>query len=438
MFFCLSALALAACSSAQPARQNSLSSDPVVRWIQQHAIPLRTVAPGGSDSDLAPLEQLVGQASIVGLGEETHGTHEFFDLKARLAEFLISHMSFTTFIMENNWGTSQRIDAYINGGPGNIGAVMQANLFGSWQTQEYRGLLEWMRAYNADLAHATKIHFLGMDIQAVRQSDFDAVEQYMQKVDPQQATQVQNLYAPIIADSLPNPYPTYEQLEASVKQQYQDQAQQVYDLLQARKPEDVRQSSPQDFEFALQNARIIAQFTTYLNSAAQDEALARYYQRDTFMAENVAWFHDHGAGSTPKMIVWAHDLHIANDTSYPTTDGRNMGGELRARYQSSYLTIGATLYQGAYRIYHYPQTFAQHISPPKPDTYNYTLGQADLPLYLLDLRAIPPGPAGAWASGPATFLNYGLGGEDLSGSCALSQWFDVIAHVQTSSPSTPL
>src|SRR5260221_10133136 len=437
LFGC-AAFALAGCTQAAPTHQSARSADPVVRWIQQNAIPLRTVDAGGSDADLARLRQMVGHASIVGLGEETHGTHEFYALKARLAEFLIANLGFTTFIMENNWGASQRVDAYINGGSDTIDAVMQAALFGSWQTQEYRALLEWMRAYNADPAHPTKIHFLGMDIQAVSHSEFDAVAQYVQQVAPQQAAQVQQLYAPIIANSLPNPYPNYAALGASTKHQYQSQAQQVYDLLQAHQQSYIQQSSPQSVALALQNARIIVQFATYFDAADRQEALARYYQRDNFLAENAAWIHEHDAGSAPHSIVWAHDVHIANDTSYSSPDSRNMGGELRARYQASYLAMGTTLYQGAFRIYQYPQSFIQQVAAPGRDTYNYTLGQADLPLYLLDLRNVPPGPVGAWASGPAVLLNYGLGGEDLSGSGALSQWFDVIIHIQKTTPSTPI
>lgn len=435
----LPALMLLSCTqTTPPAPTHPLSSDPVVRWIQQHAIPLRTINPGGSDADLAPLKQIVAHASIVGLGEETHGTHEFIEIKARLAEFLITDMGFTTFIMENNWGSSQMLDAYINGGTGNISTAMLQNLFGSWQTQEYQALFEWMRAYNANPAHTAKIHFLGMDIQGVSQGDFDAVEHYVQQVAPQQEAYVQSLYRPIIADSLPDIYATYIPLNPSIKQQHQNQAQQVYDFLQAHQQEFIQRSSPQSFALALQNARIIVEFTTYHNSATQDESLARYYQRDTFMAENIAWIHDHEVGPDARMIVWAHDAHIANDTSYPTQNGRNMGGELRARYNNSYMPIGTTLYQGTMRVYDYPTGILQTIHPPSPNTYNYTLGQAGLALYMLDLRDVPPGPANNWASSPAIFLNYGLGGEDLSTRAVLNQWFDVIIHVQNTTPADHL
>jgi erythromycin esterase len=299
-------------------------------------------------------------------------------------------------------------------------------------------MLEWMRVYNANPAHTTKIHFLGMDCQGLSQSDINAVETYVQTVDPRQIAQVKDIYASIISNGALAPYGTYTQLDASTKQQHQNQAQQVYNLLQANRQNYIDHSSSQRFALALQNARIIVQFTTLFNSNTQAESLANYYQRDGFMAANVAWFHDHEAGSNPKIIVWAHDAHIANDISYPSHDGKNMGGELHARYHDSYLPIGTTLYQGTFRIYDYPAGLIQTISPPASYTYNYTLGQAGLPLYILDLRKIPPGPVSNWSHGSTIFLLYGLGGEDLSVLAPLSQWFDVIIHIQNTTPSKHL
>ena len=260
-------IALVACAQSSPSTKTPvLSSDPVVRWIQQHALPLRTPAPGGSDADLAPLKPIVGTASIVGLGEETHGTHEFIEMKARLVEFLISDMGFTTLVMENDWGSSQLLDAYINGGPGDLQTIMTQALFGSWQTQEYEQLFAWLRAYNANPAHTAKIHFLGMDLQVFDQDDFDTVENYVQKVDPQQSRLVDNLYQPIIANGVESPPGTYYQLAAATKQQYQVQAQHVYTLLQSNQQRYSTASSPQQFALVLQNARIIVETATYLNA----------------------------------------------------------------------------------------------------------------------------------------------------------------------------
>lgn len=407
-----------------------------IRWIQQHAIPLRTSEPGGNDDDLTPLKQMVGQASIVGLGEATHGTHEFIEMKARLVEFLVSKMGFTTFVMENDWGSSQQLDAYINGGPGSLKSVMEHNLFGFWQTQEYQALFEWMRTYNANPAHPAKLHFMGMDIQSLSPSEFSTVENYVQQVDPEQVATVHQFYAPLISTSSLASLRDYMGLDVSTKQQYQDQAQQVFTLLQTNQQRYIARSSPSQFALALQNARVIVQFTIYYNRSTHAEYLARFYQRDTVMAENVEWIYDHAAGSHPKLLVWAHDAHIANDTNYSNLDGKNLGAKLRARYHQNYLSIGTTLEQGTYRRYgYYPENSIQTIAPISFTTYNYTLGQAGLPLYLLDLRTIPSGAVSDWAKSSSTLVMYGMGGEDESAIVQLNQWFDVLIHIQTTTPS---
>ena len=432
LLFILLLITLVACTqSSSSTKTTAFSANPVIRWIQQHAIPLRTTTPGGSSADLAPLKQIVGTASIVGLGEETHGTHEFIEMKARLVEFLISDMGFTTLVMENDWGSSQLLDTYINGGPGDLKTIMTETLFGSWQTREYEQLFAWLRAYNADPVHTVKIHFLGMDMQAFDQDDFDAVENYVQKVDPHQSALVDNLYKPLIASGVGSAS-SYYRLAASTKQQYLVQAQQVYDLLQSRQQRYSNASSPRQFALALQNARVIVETATYLNATTSAEFLAHYYQRDTFMAENVEWIYQHDAGVHPELLVWAHDVHIANNTAYETQDGRNMGGELRAFYHP----IGTTLSQGSYRTYGiYPSNRVQAIAPPASNTCNYTLGQAGLPLYMLDLRTMPAGAVRNWAQSSSIFLLYGLGGQDLSTPARLSQWFDVIVHIQNTTPS---
>lgn len=435
----LPSLALATCAQLLfPTPGQASVTDPVVGWLRQSALPLRSVEPGGSEMDLAPLRQVVGAARLVGLGEETHGTHEFFALKARLAEFFIGEMGFTTLVMENDWGRSQRIDAYINGAPGSLAGAMAQGLFTSWQTQEYRGLLEWMRAYNASPAHPSKVHVLGMDFQDLGRREPGAVEGYLQMVDARRLACVRRLYAPLLAlnAALSSANPTGGQ-DANWRMS-QQQAQQVYDLLLANRQRYIARSSASAFALALHNARVIVQYATYHIARTQDEELARYYQRDTFLAENVAWISEHAAGSHPRLLIWAHDAHIANDTFYGSLDGRNMGGELRARYGRGYVAVGTTLSWGTFRAYTSSGSFVQTVGQLPRDSYNATLGRSGLPLYLLDLDHLAPGPARAWAHRCALLLSYGLGGEDLSAPVLLDQSFDALVHVGRTTPSRPI
>lgn len=420
--------------AACPSPGQALTVDPVVRWLRQNALPLRTTETGGTQTDLAPLQHLAGSARIVGLGEATHGTHEFFTLKARLAEFLISTMGFRTFVMENDWGRSQAIDAYINGGAGDLAQLMEQGLFVSWQTREYRSLLAWMRAYNASPLHATKIHFRGMDLQDLSQYEFATVEQYLQTVDARQMVAARRLYAPLRMLSTD----AFAGLPVATRQRFLQQAQQVYDLVQANRWRSLTRSSADRFACALQNARLIVEYATYHTYRTEAQGLARYYQRDLFLAENVAWLLAHESAGQSKLLVWAHDTHVANDSWYDSVTGRNMGGELRARYGSAYVALGTTLYQGAFRTYTSQQRTTQSIGPVSPASYNAMLGRGGLPLYLLPLDHLPPGPLRNWAGRSATLLSYGLGGEDLSAPVLLSQSFDALLHVQQTTPAWPL
>ena len=46
---------------------------------------------------MQPLKAIIGPARVVALGEATHGTREFFQLKHRMLEFLVTEMGFNIF-----------------------------------------------------------------------------------------------------------------------------------------------------------------------------------------------------------------------------------------------------------------------------------------------------------------------------------------------------
>lgn len=429
-------VSLLSCSQSPPSPPAPVqATGPVATWIQQHALPLTSVEPGGSAADLQPLQQIVGDAMIVGLGEATHGAHEFFSIKSRLFEFLVEKMGFTTFAIENGWDVSRQIDQYVQTGNGDIHALMRADLYQSWRTQEVLDLIEWMRTYNASPAHAAKVHFVGIDAWDVSQAVFDDVVTYVRAVDPQQADQVQALYFGIRPNTPGRVLVDYDCFSANsqdAKLHYQANAQQVYDLLQSQQSTYESRSSSQAFALALHEAEVILQYITLgvliPPSGTLFSSSAAYDKRDEFMADNVAWLHDQ-AGGQGKMVVWAHNVHIG---SLKVT--KNMGAFLRRWYQESYRLIGTSFYQGKDTIFQGESTIFQ-TPTPGTDTYNYALGSVGLPLYLLSLRDVPTGPVNAWIQGPHPLLNYGVGGEDLEMLGSLQYWFDAIAQIETITPS---
>jgi erythromycin esterase len=120
-----------------------------VRWLAQHATPLRDVRPSAAtDDEMERFNRIVGDARVVGLGESTHGTREFFLVKHRLLEYLARRQGFAVFAIEANQIAVRAIDEYVQGRGGTARDVMRT-MFRVWNTESMRELIEWMRAFNA-------------------------------------------------------------------------------------------------------------------------------------------------------------------------------------------------------------------------------------------------------------------------------------------------
>jgi len=429
-------------------------------WLKQQAIPLSTTNPDEPLDDLLPLQHLLGDASLVGLGEATHGSHEFFAMKHRLLTFLVEQMGFTMFAMEGSWSAGEKINHYVLTGEGSAEDVLQQFYFWTWSTQEVLNLITWMRAYNADPQHGQKIMFAGFDCQHIQANTYDAVIQYIQTVDSENAPRAEAWYQdfrPKPGENMRQYASNYSRLPQATRQGYVERAQQVFDHLHHHRTTYVAQSSSQAYEQALQQARVIVQNAQLLSGRPdltsikffQDEdsqrAVSRNMsnQRDAYMAENIAWLYEH-ADSGAKIVLWAHNGHIqtAADTRHDYAGWISMGMHLRERYQSQYVSIGMSFYKGAFNARGVDND--DHITGVQPfhiqtiqESYQALFGSAGLPLYLLDLCHIPEGPVKAWMSGPHPFIALGVAYTTTADALRffynfldVLQSFDLIIHIQ--------
>ena len=150
--------ALAACAVAQ-------QKSPVTEWIAGHAIPLSTVEARHGFDDLQPLKKVVGDARIVALGEATHGSREFFQLKHRMLEFLATEMGFTIFSIEANMPEAYRLNDYVVRGEGDPAKLLKGMYFWTWDTEEVLDMIRWMREFNQ--SGKGHVEFTGFDMQNI-------------------------------------------------------------------------------------------------------------------------------------------------------------------------------------------------------------------------------------------------------------------------------
>src|SRR2546421_5235103 len=138
--------------TGQAAKSPSSISVPseVTSWFKSAAIPLDSTSPESGWDDLRRMESTIGNARIVAMGEATHGTHEFFQLKHRMLEFLVERMGFTVFGIEANWPESLAVNDYVLNGNGDPAKALAGLYFWTWNTEEVLDMIRWMRRYNQD------------------------------------------------------------------------------------------------------------------------------------------------------------------------------------------------------------------------------------------------------------------------------------------------
>lgn len=330
-------------------------------WLKQYVHPLRTcIEDGGDDSDLETIGELIGDATMVGLGEDTHGATEFFQMKHRIVKYLAEKRGFDIFSIEANMPEAYRLNEYTLDGQGDPVELIGGMHFWTWHTHEVLDMVNWMREFNS--GHEHKLQFTGFDMQDWTLSHSElkrALEPYTEFADLMLE----------LTDRLLNAESHYPS-----QQDYILQVAEPLSALIADSPyfeEEQRQ-------WLLQYIRIIVQ--------AMDTS---YEGRDRYMAENLLWIKERNPGS--KIAAWAHNAHI-----HHIEEG--MGQHLKEALGDDYVTIGFAFHSGKYTAAGPDGLSAYDAITAYPGTYEYIFSKMDEPIYIFDLRsaAADDSEAGKW------------------------------------------
>lgn len=142
--------------------QKEAIADAARNWLKDNAIRLSTVEAGHGFADMQPLKKVIGDARIVSLGEATHGSREFFQLKHRMLEFLTTEKGFTIFSIEANMPEAYRLNDYVLNGNGDPVTLIKGMYFWTWKTEEVLDMVLWMRKFNK--SGKGRIQFTGFDM----------------------------------------------------------------------------------------------------------------------------------------------------------------------------------------------------------------------------------------------------------------------------------
>ena len=395
----------------------------VIDWFRSTAIPLKTTSPDGDLEDMSPLSSVIGDARIVAMGEATHGTREFFRMKHRMLEFLTEKMGFTVFAIEANWPESLAVNDYVLNGKGDPAAALAGMYFWTWNTEEVLDMIRWMRTYNENPAHTRKLKFLGFDMQTARVA-VSNVEEYLQKVDPEESRLAAKILAPLAdkaseAEYSKKPDEMHRETAKGIKT--------IFEKFSKRKLDYVASSSTEEWAMTQHNLEIVREAEQLHSSRSSG-------LRDHFMAENVKWILDSEPAGT-KIMLWAHNGHISTDPSA-------MGSVLRQTYAREMVVCAFSFYQGSFQAIGglKPSLRDFIVGPPPADTVDSTLADTGLPLFVLDFRAAAGNSiVREWLATPHRMRSIGAVYNELSPASyfasVTASTFDVIFFVNRSTPA---
>jgi erythromycin esterase-like protein len=127
--------------------------------LMRTTLPLTTVRAESGFADMEAIRPILSGKRIVALGEATHGTREFFQMKHRMLEFLVTQLGFRHYGMELSAPDGELLNQYIHGD--NID--FRSHLYWPWGTEEVAAMIEWMRRFNAAAAPNDRMTFHGID-----------------------------------------------------------------------------------------------------------------------------------------------------------------------------------------------------------------------------------------------------------------------------------
>lgn len=371
----------------------------LVAFLHQNTVPWN------NKTGLDTLLQRINTATVVQLGEASHGTHEYYTWRAEISKRLVTEKGFSFIAVEGDWPDCYELNRYVkhyNSPHHSAKAVLQTLErwpTWMWANEEVADFIEWLRQYNQDKLVEQRVGFYGLDVYSLWAS-MHAVVDYLQTVDPAAARNVSQAYRcfdPYGGDSTAYAYDT-----AFTPGKCEDEVVAALELLVRKTPD-----YPDDHEASFnaeQNARVARNAEQYYRTMTRGSA-ASWNVRDRHMHETLDLLLQRRDDT--KAIVWAHNTHIgdARATDMAAEGMVNIGQLARESYgPANVVLVGFGSYEGSVIAGKYWDAPMQSMPVPAAKSGSFesllhnsggdnllVMNQADLPQSFwqpLDHRAI--------------------------------------------------
>lgn len=286
----------------------------LIDWIKNNFIQLSTNSQEDSFDDLKKLRDIIGNARVIALGENSHFIKEFCELRHRVIRFLIEKCDFKIHAMEFGFSEGMEVNHWIQ--DHSVEERKIKDLLNHFpyplQIQE---TLKWIRNYNN--SSKASINFVGIDIPRNGGSLFptlDILNEFFLSADPEASIFISDIYR--IAKKIDG-YSTAQsafflnQISEEDKNLLTAQINRLFYRLEALAPQHISRYGNSKYKTILQHLKSIC-YLDY-NSHAMNRLISGngisgdMGVRDKFMADSVLWYLKE---NNSKIILVAHNAHI--------------------------------------------------------------------------------------------------------------------------------
>ncbi|MBX7446416.1 erythromycin esterase family protein [Mycolicibacterium sp. 3033] len=306
------------------------------------------------------LEEIIGDARVVLIGESSHGTAEFYRARAEITKWLIEEKGFCAVAAEADWPDAYRVNRYVRG-LGHDASPKEAlrgfERFPAWMWRNtvVRDFVDWLHAHNSRQRGEGRRQtgFYGLDLYSLHRSMREVID-YLDTMDPVAAARARQRYACFDHTSADDGQ-TYGYAAAfGAGLSCEREAIEQLVELQRNAVEYARRDgllAEDELFYAQQNAQTVRNAEGYYR-AMFGARVTSWNLRDRHMAQTLdallAHLDRHQDAPPARIVVWAHNSHVGDARATEVgADGQLTLGQLaREHHGSAVRLIGFTTYTG--------------------------------------------------------------------------------------------
>lgn len=236
-------------------------------------------------------------AAVIGLGEASHGTQEFSELRFHLIRLLVEEFGVQAVAFEAPFHQFSQIDERVTAGTGDIRSVLTGmDGYRPMRTVPIANLFEWIQSVNAERPAEDHVHVYGFDTTIIADAAI-GIEPYLDRVGADIGASLR--------DDLETMRAGYDSEDE--RQALLESARRVYStvppMLDANESAWVEADSRRAYERVRHRLNLIE---VQIEAHKRDPE-GRHALRDETMAKNVEGIHDR---STGPVVIWGANTHL--------------------------------------------------------------------------------------------------------------------------------